>query len=47
MRKRGDSKEWRPEHAAANGILNRRVFLEGALVAAAAGAGATEVRAEP
>ena len=47
MRKRGDSKEWRPEHAAANGILNRRVFLEGTLVAAAAGAGATEIRAEP
>ena len=34
MRKRGYSKEWRPEHAAAYGILNRRVFLEGALVAA-------------
>ena len=47
MRKRGNSKEWHPEHAAANGILNRRVFLEGALVAAAAGAGATETRAEP
>ena len=30
MRKRGNSKEWRPEHAAANGILNRRLFLEGA-----------------
>ena len=39
MRKNGDSKEWRSERAAANGILNRRVFLEGAFVAAAAGAG--------
>ena len=39
MRKHGDSKEWQSERAAANGILNRRVFLEGALVAAAAGAG--------
>ena len=47
MRKRGNSKEWRHEHAAANGILNRRLFLEGTLVAAAAGAGATEIRAEP
>mgnify|MGYP003693846195 CR=1 FL=1 len=39
MRKHGNNKEWQPEQAAANGILNRRVFLEGALVAAAAGAG--------
>ena len=37
MRKNGDSKEWQSERAAANGILNRRVFLEGAFVAAAAG----------
>ena len=47
MRKNGDSKEWQSEPAAANGILNRRVFLEGALVAAAAGAGSTAAGAEP
>ncbi len=47
MRKNGDSKEWRSERAAANGILNRRVFLEGAFVAAAAGAGSTAAGAEP
>jgi sulfane dehydrogenase subunit SoxC len=47
MRKHGNNKEWQPERAAANGILNRRVFLEGALVAAAAGAGVVEAQAEP
>src|SRR3954465_12645627 len=47
MRKHGDSKEWQSERAAANGILNRRVFLEGAFVAAAAGAGSTAAGAEP
>ena len=47
MRKNGDSKEWQSERAAANGILNRRVFLEGAFVAAAAGAGSTAAGAEP
>lgn len=50
MRKREESKERRYEHAAGNGILNRRVFLEGAFVAVAtgaAGAGATAARAEP
>ena len=47
MRKNGDSKEWQSERAAANGILNRRVFLEGAFVAAAAGGGSTAAGAEP
>src|SRR6476469_10489840 len=47
MRKNGDSKERQSERAAANGILNRRVFLEGAFVAAAAGAGSTAAGAEP
>ena len=47
MRKNGDSREWQSERAAANGILNRRVFLEGAFVAAAAGAGSTAAGAEP
>ena len=47
MRKHGNNKEWQPERAAANGILDRRVFLEGALVAAAAGAGVVEAQAEP
>jgi hypothetical protein len=47
MRKHGNNKEWQPERAAANGILDRRVFLEGALVAAAAGAGVVEAHAEP
>src|SRR5712691_7432119 len=36
------------EHAAGNGILSRRVFLEGALLAgAAAGSGVTSAAAEP
>ena len=47
MRKNGDSKEWQSERAAANGILNRRVLLEGAFVAAAAGTGSTAAGAEP
>src|SRR6478735_1948822 len=47
MRKHGDSKEWQSERAAANGILNRRVFLEGAFVAAAAGGASTAAGAEP
>ena len=47
MRKHGNNKERQPERAAANGILDRRVFLEGALVAAAAGAGVIEAQAEP
>ncbi len=47
MRKNGDSKERQSERAAANGILNRRVFLEGAFVAAAAGAGSIAAGAEP
>src|SRR3954471_1437568 len=47
MRKNGDSKEWQSERVAANGILNRRVFLEGAFVAAAAGTGSTAAGAEP
>jgi sulfane dehydrogenase subunit SoxC len=46
MRKNGDSRERQSERAAANGILNRRVFLEGAFVAAAAGAGSTTAGAE-
>jgi sulfane dehydrogenase subunit SoxC len=50
MRKREESKERQYEHAAGNGILNRRVFLEGAFIAAAtgsAGGGVTAARAEP
>src|SRR5262245_51198697 len=47
MRKQGDGREPRVERAAGNGMLNRRVFLEGAFVAAAAGAGVTPARAEP
>ena len=47
MRKHGNSKERQFEPAAANGILNRRAFLEGTLVAAAAGAGVVEAQAEP
>src|SRR5499426_220559 len=35
------------EPAAANGILNRRIFLEGALVAGASGAGLASAAAEP
>ena len=35
------------EPAAGNGILNRRIFLEGALVAGATGAGLTSAAAEP
>src|SRR5215471_3620590 len=37
VRNKGNSKEQRVEPVAGNGILNRRLFLEGALVAAAAG----------
>src|SRR5712671_3678755 len=33
--------------AAGNGILSRRVFLEGAIVAAATGAGVSSASAEP
>jgi sulfane dehydrogenase subunit SoxC len=48
MRETGDGKEPQVEHAAGNGILNRRLFLEGALVATATGAvGTTAARAEP
>jgi sulfane dehydrogenase subunit SoxC len=48
MRETGDDKEPQVEHAAGNGILNRRLFLEGALVATATGAvGTTAARAEP
>lgn len=35
------------EPAAGNGILNRRLFLEGALIASATGAGLTAAAAEP
>ena len=35
------------EPAAGNGILNRRIFLESALIAGATGAGLTSVAAEP
>jgi sulfane dehydrogenase subunit SoxC len=35
------------EPAAGNGILNRRIFLEGALIAGATGAGFTSAAAEP
>ena len=48
MREQGDGRKPQIEHAAGNGMLNRRVFLEGAFVAAATGAaGATMARAEP
>ena len=50
MPKRGDGRKPQIEHAAGNGMLNRRVFLQGAFVAAAtgaAGAGVTAARAEP
>jgi sulfane dehydrogenase subunit SoxC len=44
-----ESKEQRSDHAAGNGLLSRRVFLEGALLAGAAGstAGSTASSAEP
>jgi sulfane dehydrogenase subunit SoxC len=47
MRKDKEFEE--PEHAAGNGILNRRVFLERAVLtgAAVAGAGTTSAQAEP
>jgi sulfane dehydrogenase subunit SoxC len=47
MRKDKEFEE--PEHAAGNGILNRRVFLERAVLTAAAvaGAGTTSAQAEP
>src|SRR5437899_452120 len=35
------------EHVAGNGLLSRRIFLETALIAGAAGAGATATQAEP
>ena len=35
------------EPAAGNGIMSRRIFLEGALIAGAAGASVTAARAEP
>lgn len=50
MRKQGEGKGPRLERAAGNGMLNRRVFLEGAFVAAATGAAGgsvTPARAEP
>jgi sulfane dehydrogenase subunit SoxC len=47
MHKQGDGKRPLFEPAAGNGMLNRRVFLEGAFVAAAAGAAVTPARAEP
>jgi sulfane dehydrogenase subunit SoxC len=45
----GKNKEPGPsgEHVAGNGLLSRRIFLESALVAGVAGAGATATRAEP
>jgi sulfane dehydrogenase subunit SoxC len=45
----GKNKEPRPfgEHVAGNGLLSRRIFLESALIAGVAGAGATATRAEP
>jgi sulfane dehydrogenase subunit SoxC len=50
MRNKGNGKAPQIEHVAGNGILNRRLFLEGALGAAAAGsagAAASAARAEP
>jgi len=47
MKRKSDA-SWRPaEPAAGNGILSRRVFLEGALVAGATGAGLASAAAEP
>src|SRR5262245_66495113 len=43
MRRKGESR--RQDYAAGNGLLNRRVFLEGALLAGAAGS--TAASAEP
>src|SRR5262245_16813617 len=49
QRERRGSNEQRSDHAAGNGLLSRRVFLEGALLAGAAGStvGSTAAPAEP
>jgi sulfane dehydrogenase subunit SoxC len=47
MKRKNDESRPNVEPAAGNGILNRRIFLEGALVAGATGAGLTSAAAEP
>ena len=47
MRKQGEIRKTSAEPAAGNGILNRRIFLEGALVAGAAGASVSAASAQP
>jgi sulfane dehydrogenase subunit SoxC len=47
MKRKSDAASPPVEPAAGNGILNRRVFLEGALIAGATGAGLTSAAAEP
>src|SRR4029450_6334091 len=47
MKRKSDQCQPTIEPAAGNGILNRRIFLEGALIAGATGAGLTSAAAEP
>src|SRR5438128_2640714 len=47
MKRNSDQSRPNVEPAAGNGILNRRIFLEGALVAGATGAGLASAAAEP
>jgi sulfane dehydrogenase subunit SoxC len=47
MKRKSDESRSNVEPAAGNGILNRRIFLEGALVAGATGAGLASAAAEP
>jgi len=47
MKRNSDQSRPDVEPAAGNGILNRRIFLEGALVAGATGAGLASAAAEP
>ena len=47
MGRKGTGPERFGDRAAGNGILSRRIFLEGALVAGAAGVGVPGARAEP
>ena len=47
MTRKDQQRERFGEPAAGNGIMSRRIFLEGALIASAAGASVTAARAEP
>ena len=47
MKRKSDASRPNVDPAAGNGILNRRIFLEGALVAGATGAGLASAAAEP